>query len=421
MEFTRVILHVDMDAFFASIEQRDNPAYRDKPVVVGARPGHRGVVAAASYEARRFGIHSAMPINEAYRRCPQGVFVRPRGDIYGQESHLLMGILRSFSPRVEQISVDEAFVDISGTQRLWGTPRETAEKLSVAIRTQRNLTASVGIAPNKYLAKIASDLNKPRGITEAPFDENAIVEWLAPMPVGRIWGVGKKTEAMLSRLGVRTIGDLQRFSRDYLIERFGAGGDSLWELSRGIDLRTVGNEESARSISREHTFDRDCSDVNELKRIMLSLSRDVGHQARQEGLKGRTIFLTYRLPDFSRHTRRLTLPDSTWLAKRIFECAVKLLDKEGLPVGGFRLIGVGITNFGEEGQTDLFTDHARESAWEKSETAMDRLNAKFGEKSVFLGGEITWRGGADNQINRCATGTPRPSGQNSAVTGQTSL
>jgi len=387
-----------MDAFFASIEQRDNPSYRGKPVIVGARPGHRGVVSAASYEARRFGIHSAMPINEAHGRCPQGVFVRPRMELYARESQEIMAVLTSFSPAVEQVSIDEAFVDITGTSRLWGSPAKTAEALAARVRDERWLTASIGIAPNKFIAKIASDLNKPNGITLAPFEQADIELWLAPMPVGRIWGVGAKTEALLDAMGVCTIGELQQCPCEFLVRRFGAAGRSLWELARGIDDRPVGEDGPARSISREHTFDRDCRDREEFRRILLSLARDVGRQARQQGLSAATVFLTYRLPDFSRHTRRTTLARPTALTRRIFEEAARMLDATRIPDGALRLIGVGVTNFGRAAQMDLFAGENDDPAVEASESAMDRINRRFGEKALFLGGEAKGTAASDRRM-----------------------
>ena len=189
---TRTILHIDMDAFFTSIEQRDDPRYKGKPVIVGAQPGHRGVVAAASYEARKFGVHSAMPISEAFKKCPNGVYLHPRMEAYSNESHHIMEILSSFSPALEQVSVDEAFLDITGTGKLFGDPLTTAQTIRGTIKEQRKLTASIGIAPNKFLAKVASDMNKPDGITIVPFDPDEITKWLGPKPVGKIWGSGKK-------------------------------------------------------------------------------------------------------------------------------------------------------------------------------------------------------------------------------------
>ena len=204
-----VFFHVDMDAFFASVEQRDNPSFRGKPVIVGARPGTRGVVSAASYEARSYGVHSAMPISEAVRRCPGAVFAVPRFSAYSHASEEIMNTLAEFSPRVDQVSVDEAFLDMTGTQRLWGEPLATAQKIKKRIWDTQHLTASIGIAPNKFLSKLASDINKPDGITITPFCHDAIKSWLAPLPVKSMWGVGKKSETALGFLGVYTIGDLQ--------------------------------------------------------------------------------------------------------------------------------------------------------------------------------------------------------------------
>ncbi|MFP4418217.1 MAG: DNA polymerase IV [Fibrobacterota bacterium] len=383
----RLIFHVDMDAFFASIEQRDDPSIRNKPVVVGALPGSRGVVSAASYEARRFGIHSAMPINQAYARCPKATFIHPRMGVYSSESKKIMAILGRFSPCIEPISVDEAFIDITGTEKLWGATEQTAEKISAAIRHELHLTCSIGVAPNKFLAKLASDVNKPDGITITPFEKKEIVHWLAPMDVSRIWGVGKKTQQILSQWGIVTIADLQKLSEEELQMRFGKHGAGLYYLARGIDYREVGTLEEVKSISREHTFERDSSNPQEWKQVLLSLSRNVGYRARRKGLKGRTVVLTYRTPDFQRHSRRVTLPTPTNTAKTIFDAAKKILSSLTSTTPTLRLIGVGITNFGQPVQTDLFISDERKNAWLKSEEAIDTVIDKFGKNAVFLGGE----------------------------------
>ncbi|MDD5675751.1 MAG: DNA polymerase IV, partial [Chitinivibrionales bacterium] len=352
----RVVLHLDMDAFFTSVEQRDNPLYKGKPVVVGARPGHRGVVAAASYEARKFGVHSALPISQAFARCPQAVFLPPRMEVYSRESDRVMAIAASFTPCVEQVSVDEAFLDITGTQKLFGDAHEVAAKISRRIREELHLTASIGIAPNKFLAKVASDMHKPDGITAVPFDAGEIIAWLAPHPVGKIWGVGKKTEAALKRFCLNTIGDLQRLDREFLVQRFGAGGASLYELCRGIDDRPVENRSERLSISREHTFERDTADRDLLKKILLTLAQDVARRARKSGMQGKTIVLIYRGSDFTKHTRRATRADATALANDIYAAALKLLEalSEKMKI---RLIGVGLSSFSAEcGQLDLFTN-----------------------------------------------------------------
>ncbi len=384
----KVIFHIDMDAFFASIEQRDNPDLKCKPVIVGALPGNRGVVSAASYEARKYGIHSAMPINQAYSRCPQGVYLKPRMNVYTAVSGEVMTILRSFSPVIEQVSVDEAFMDMSGTRKLLGPPRKAAEMLSKRIREKLNLTASIGIAPNKFLAKLASDMNKPCGITDAPFDAESIIRWLAPLPVSRIWGVGTKTRQALEPLGVTTIADLQGLSAEQLQKRFGKGGIDLYYLCRGIDYRDVDVHDTIKSISREHTFSRDSFDKEEWRRTLLSLSGDVAKQARQEQVAGRTVFITFRTPDFKRYTRQTTLALPTDLAKHLYENALLLLEKESAGLASLRLLGVGITNFDSGIQTELFGGDAETGTWSASEKAMDMITERFGDCAIMRGAEI---------------------------------
>jgi DNA polymerase-4 len=387
----KIFLHADMDAFYASIEQRDNPSYRGKPVIVGARPGTRGVVSAASYEARAFGIHSAMPISQAYRRCPRGIYVRPRMRAYSAESEKVMDILQTFSPLVEPISIDEAFVDMTGTEKLWGGLRQSAEAVSEKIRTTLNLTVSIGVAPNKFLAKIASDLNKPNGITITPFSNQEIIEWLAPMPVSRIWGVGAKTQSVLETIAIRAIGDLQQMPLERLENLFGRQGEHLHELCRGIDARGIDMDDEVKSISREHTFPADSSDLSLWHATLLSLSRDVAARARARQCKGSTVVLTYRTPDFQRRSRRTTLSEPTNLAHQIYGEAVKLLKNARQRTKSLRLIGVGITNLGDVAQTDLFSDQDEENAWEASEAAMDSIARRYGDSAIFLGGESNAR------------------------------
>ncbi|NLG18562.1 MAG: DNA polymerase IV [Fibrobacter sp.] len=381
----RTIFHIDMDAFFASIEQRDNPQYMGKPVIVGARPGNRGVVSTSSYEARRFGIHSAMPINEAYRRCPDGIFVTPRMHVYESVSKAIMNIFEQFSPRVEQVSVDEAFLDMSGTDRLFGSPLDAAKAISERIRSEQKLTGSIGVAPNKFLAKIASDFNKPNGITIVPSEPQQIIEWLAPMKVGKIWGVGVKSTEVLQRMGICTVGDLQNLSLEYLNDRFGKQGISLYNLCRGIDERPVGEYDSIKSISREHTFNADSRDRNEWRDVLFLLVQDVSRRARRYGVKGHTVFLTWRRPDFSRHSRRKSLPQSSNTAKLIFDNALQLLEELKEP--SLRLLGVGVTGLDDAEQTDLFAQKTIESI-EATEAAVDRIVARFGNKVIGKGREV---------------------------------
>jgi DNA polymerase-4 len=382
----RVIFHVDMDAFFTSVEQRDNPAYRGKPVIVGAQPGKRGVVSAASYEARTFGVHSAMPINEAYSRCPHGIFLPPRMPAYSEASKKIMTLFEEFSPLIEPISVDEAFIDMTGTEKLFGSPRDAALQIKQRIKKDQQLTASVGIAPNKFLAKIASDLNKPDGITDAPFEPDKIIEWLAPMNVQKIWGVGKKSAEVLSRLGVSTVSDLQKLSQQYLHERFGASGAALYYLARGIDERAVENSDDVKSISREYTFNIDSRNPAEWKQTLFLLSQDIAQRARAHGVKGRTVVLSYRRPDFSRHSRRKPLPQPSNVARVIYESVVELLDQT--KESSLRLIGVGITNLDQELQIDLFSATDKLELLEKTEETVDKLKARFGADIISKGLEL---------------------------------
>ncbi len=384
----RIIFHVDMDAFFASIEQRDNPETIGKPVIVGALPGSRGVVSAASYEARKFGIHSALPISQAYARCPQGIYLRPRMRVYVNVSKQVMAILQTFSPLIEQISVDEAFMDMTGTEKLWGPPQKAAKELRSAIKNELQLTASVGIAPNKFLAKLASDMNKPDGITHVPFDPKSIIRWLAPLEVEKIWGVGIKTRQTLNALGINYVGELQKFTQKELQKRLGKQGLSLYNLCRGIDSRDIEEREEAKSISREHTFSTDSFTSEEWQTTILSLARDVAKRARKAGQKGRTVTLTFRTPDFKRYSRQATLEQPTNLAKHIYEHAAVLLKKEIPRLKGLRLVGVGITNFDEPTQTNLFDDARETAVWNASEKAMDDIAERFGRDAIFRAREI---------------------------------
>jgi DNA polymerase-4 len=386
MMVKRVIFHVDMDAFYASIEQRENPSYRGKPVIVGAKPGKRGVVSTASYEARKFGIHSAMPINEAFSRCPNGIFVQPSMELYESVSQKIFDLFEKFTPGVEPISVDEAFLDMSGTEKLFGPMQTAARKISDALKEEQHLTGSIGVAPNKFLAKVASDMNKPDGITIVPFEHEKILEWLAPMSVNKIWGVGKKSAVALQTLGIYTIGDLQNVPLDQLIRHFGKAGNSLFSLCRGIDERPVEAGDAAKSISREITFDRDSSDRQQWRQVIYELAQDIAARARHSSVRGATVVLTWRLPDFSRHSRRITMVQPTSAAKVIFEQANLLMDS--IHERSLRLIGVGITNLTNEVQTDLFSGSDGQERLETSEMTADTIRSRFGIESLRKGREI---------------------------------
>lgn len=382
----RIIFHIDMDAFFASVEQRDNPQYKGKPLIIGAKPGNRGVVSTASYEARKFGIHSAMPINEAFNRCPHGIFLTPRMDAYQRASNEIMEIFSQFSPNIEQVSIDEAFMDMTGTEKLFGTPLEAAKLISNKIQKEQKLTASIGIASSKFVAKIASDLNKPNAITCAPFNIDEVALWLAPLPVKKMWGVGQKSAEVFNRCSVVTIGDLQKLSLKYLYERFGKQGASYYYLCRGIDDRLVMEDCSVKSISREHTFNVDSFNKDEWKRTLHLLSQDVARRARQKGVKANTVFLTYRTPDFNRHTRRKTICEPTNLAKIIYDNVIDLLDN--IDIRCVRLIGVGITGLDDQIQTSLFEKNSLSDTLEASERAVDSIISRFGTDVIKKGLEV---------------------------------
>jgi DNA polymerase-4 len=345
-----------------------------------------------------------MPVARAQRLCPQGIFVEPHFDAYVEASDRVMDILSDFTPLVEQVSIDEAYLDITGTEKLWGTPRNIAQEIKDRVKNQTKLTISVGVAPNKFLAKLASDLDKPDGLTMAPFDEQEIVSWLAPMPVGRLFGVGKVTEELFFKQGIKTIGDVQKIAldrevqgpreqdtqerpHDYLIKKFGETGRSLYELCRGLHDSPVQMQEESKSVSREHTFQNDTADIDILRATMLSLSRDVGRRARRAGHKGTTIVFIYRGKDFAKHTRRTTLGTATDLSRVIFENACNLFVASPAYGKFLRLIGVGLTNFSNTVQTNLFETEKVAGALEASEKAMDAVMSKFGKKAIFLGSE----------------------------------
>jgi nucleotidyltransferase/DNA polymerase involved in DNA repair len=317
----KTIIHVDMDAFYASIEQRDHPELLGKPVIVGADPRGRGVVATASYEARSFGVHSAMPISEAYRCCPQGIYLPVDGERYRQVSRAIMTTLEEFSPSVEPLSLDEAFLDITGTERLLGPPIEVARSIKTRIRETTHLTASVGLAPNKFLAKVASDLNKPDGLVVVPPSHEA--EFLAPLPIKRMWGVGEVVEAELQKMGIETIGRLARTPRRVLECRFGKSGGLLHELAQGHDDRPVEPWHAPKSMGAEETFSWDTQDLEALRQTLLRQSERVARELRAEAYAARTVTLKLRFANFHTITRRVTdeaTQDGIEIFKRALGC-----------------------------------------------------------------------------------------------------
>jgi DNA polymerase-4 len=380
---SRIILHIDMDAFFAAIEQLDHPEYLGKPVIVGADPKGgtgRGVVSTCSYEARRFGIHSAMPISRAYRLCPQGIYVSVRGKRYSEMSRRIMKLLEEFSPDIEPISIDEAFLDITSTVNIFGPPPVLGKVIKERIYSQTGLTASVGIAPNKFLAKIASDLEKPDGLVIV--SEDRIQEFLNPLPISKLWGVGEKTRPHLERMGVRTIGDLAAIPQKKLIERFGKTGLHFWRLAHGLDQRSVEDRIQAKSVSEERTFEKDIDNEAEMRNVIYRLCDDVARILRKRKFQGRTVHLKIRLQDFSTYTRSRTLSRGVDTSEAIHAAAEDMFNHFDLRGQKVRLLGVGVSSLenSKRAQLDLFTEE--KSNDDRVDRLIDELREKFGDGAV---------------------------------------
>lgn len=375
----RIILHLDMDAFFAAIEELDHPNYRGHPVVVGADPKAgkgRGVVSTCNYEARKYGIHSAMPISQAYQRCPFAIFVRPRMDRYIQCSRELFALLNEFSPKVEPISIDEAFLDITGCTRLLGAPEQIARKIKACIRERLKLTASIGIGPNKFVAKIASDLEKPDGLVIVPADK--VLEFLHPLPIGKMWGVGKKSEAKLRAMGIHTIGDLARLSQHAVIKKFGKNGLHFWLLAHGIDDREVEADHRVKSVSLENTFDQDVADEACIRDTILSLADNVSRILRQKGLKGKTVTLKIRLEDFSTFTRSHSYGSFFDSSQIIGQTSLDLYRDFDRGKKKVRLLGIAVSTLNNQGEEQLGLFDESKPLREKIDQVIDLVQNKFG-------------------------------------------
>lgn len=382
----KMIMHVDLDAFFAAVEQRDDARLLGKPVIIGADPKKgrgRGVVSTCSYEARKFGIHSAMPISKAYQLCPTAIFMPPNFEKYSKASREVFRIFYDFTPHIQGISIDEAFLDMTTTYHLFGTPVQAAMRLKQRIKDEVGLTASVGIAPVKMVAKIASDLSKPDGLLEV--NEKDVVSFLAPLKIECLWGVGPKTAESLHQLGVKTIGDLAGMSREQLIQQFGESGDHLYNLSHGIDSRDVVEEKDVKSVSHEHTFDQDTSNDEQVLAIMLGLSEQVSRRLRKYNLKARTITVKIRLQGFQTYTRAETLSERTNFTDVIFQTAKEIFRKFFKVNMKIRLIGVRANNFEDAYvQECLFANSVNERR-EKIHSVLDRIKDKFGENVIGRG------------------------------------
>jgi DNA polymerase IV len=380
-----MIVHVDMDAFFASVEQNDNPEFKEKPVIIGV--GKRGVVSAASYEARKFGIHSAMPVVTAKKLCPHGIFLPPRLERYSEVSGIIMEILTSFSPVVEKASIDEAYIDISGTEKLFGSPIETGGKIKNEIYNKTGLKCSVGIAPVKFLAKIASDWKKPDGLFIIYSSE--VNEFLYLLPVKKIGGIGKKFVDILKQLDVTTCEDVLKFSEEFWNNRFGKRGVLLFQRSKGIDKSKVKTSYLRKSISSEKTLEKDIKDKKLIKSHLLELCENVGNDLRNHNLKGKTISLKIKFSDFEVITRSYTLNSTTSNTILIYETIISLYKKVKI-YKSVRLMGVKISNFENTEQLSLFEEES------KIDKTMDLLNKKFGKGIIKHGGILTKKKAPEN-------------------------
>jgi DNA polymerase-4 len=398
----RAILHVDMDAFYASVEQRDQPELKGKPVIVGGHP-KRGVVLAASYEVRPFGVRSAMPMARAVALAPKAIVVPPRFAAYAEASEKAFAIFESFTPLVEPLSLDEAFLDVSGSIALFGAPAQIAQRIRARIQTELDLTASAGIAAVKFVAKIASDLAKPNGLKEVPAEETE--RFLAALPVARLWGVGPKTEQVLQRLGLKTIGDIARRQPEALERELGAGGRDLWNLSHGLDERVVVPDRDAKSIGSEDTFEEDLSSLEALGTHVHSQALRVARRLRKSGVKTRVVQLKLKYSDFELVTRRTTLEAPTDDGQELYRAARTLLEREPLK-RAVRLTGVSAQDLGaHESQLPLFAPAPRPK--DRLNEALDRIAEKFGGKAVTTADLATEPSGDEDDEARRLVGASR--------------
>jgi len=381
-----MILHVDMDAFYASVEELDDPGLVGQPVVVGGTPDGRGVVAAANYAARHYGIHSAMPAARARRLCPHAVFIRSRMDRYVEVSRELRGIFARYTPLLEPLSLDEAFLDVTSSLRLFGDGQAIARRIKEEIRHELGLVASVGVAPNKFLAKLASDLDKPDGLVVVPAD--AIEAFLDPLPVSRLWGVGKVSNRDLAEMGVHTIGDLRRLPEDLLVSRFAKTAAHWARLARGIDDRRVVPDRDAKSISHETTFATDIRDTEVLRSWLLELTEQVATRLRRQDLRGKTVFIKVRYADFHTVTRSESLDAPSNVTRELYVTAARLLQaqlaRSSQPV---RLLGMGASAMTSEEleQGQLFETEDREQQG-RIDTVVDSIKSRFGNRAMRRGG-----------------------------------
>ncbi len=385
---SRIILHLDLDAFYCSVEETQNPTLRGKPFAVGGRPDERGVVASCSYAARALGIRSAMPMSRAIRLCGNLIIIPGRHKLYGEYSEKVMDKLRNLTPLVEQISIDEAFLDISDIRE---SPARIALDLQTGIKNELHLPSSIGIASNKLVAKIATEVGKksskkknepPFGLTIVPAGDEA--KFLAPLPADMLWGVGPKTSARLTELGIRTIGDIANWPEKELVNLFGENGRDLWRHAHGIDNRPIVTEYETKSISQETTFNVDVRDDKTLEKTLREQSKEVARQLRKNDLAGKTVKLKIRWSDFTTLTRQTTLPTSTDNDDEIFRTAVKLMKTVRKPNQAVRLIGVGVSGIGAPVRQLSLWDAGSEKS-RKLQEVVDQLQEKYGRDVIHRG------------------------------------
>jgi DNA polymerase IV len=390
-ELTPMILHVDMDAFYASVEERDDPRLVGRPVIVGGTPEQRGVVAAANYEARRFGVHSAMASATARRLCPQAIVLPPRMNDYATISRQIRAIFERYTPLVEPLSLDEAFLDVTGSEHLFGTAEMIGRRIRADILSEVRLVASVGVAPNKFLAKIASDLQKPNGFVAVATE--SVQQFLDPLPIGRLWGVGRVTSVTFQRLGIETIGQLRSLSESTLERLCGRVGTRLWKLAHGIDDRKVIPDREAQSISHETTFAVDVAEPETLRAWLLELTEQVARRLRRHQLGGRTVNIKVRSTDFHTITRARTLVRPTNVTQELWQAAAELLSGRAvadcLPV---RLLGVGVSGLQADGksQQQLFGDEEHRKHGQL-DAVSDAIQNRFGGDAIRRGARLPRR------------------------------
>ena len=403
----RTIFHVDMDAFFVSVEELFDPSLKGKAVVVGGQRNERGVVSAASYEARKFGVHSAMPLRTAAKLCPNAIFVDGHPERYRECSEKVYRVLQSFSPLVEMASIDEAYLDMTGTERLHGPPLFTAHQLHHKIKSETQLNCSIGIGSSRLIAKVASAKAKRHGILWVIPGQEA--KFLAPLDVRDIPGVGKVTEQNLAALGICRVSDLVRFEESFLEERFGKWGLALAGKARGEDAggwfdSEVGADTDPKSISHEHTYNEDTADPERIESTLMRLSEMVGRRLREHGLHARTVQLKLRYKDFTTITRAHTLPDPTQLDTEIFAQARTLFRRNWRKGTDVRLLGVQVSHFDDRSAQEDLIDGERRKRWEQALSAADRLRDKFGESSVTLATGL--KGGFRERTHENPAGLP---------------